>query len=163
MCRLGHQFLVHSLHTNKEELSGHVGVKDSLSWSYHEVTQLKSYEKWARQRVESQLWSLGEETSACSETCLAQSHERLPWRAKGLRRAHWPSRTASSGVTDQQNPTVEEDLEEMGKSDELREGCEEWKLIIIKISEFISTQRGLEGDLCFRYTAVPVDHWVVVV
>lgn len=43
------------LHTNKEELSVDVGVKDSLSWTYHEVTQLKPYVKLARQIVESQL------------------------------------------------------------------------------------------------------------
>lgn len=66
--------------------------------------------------------------------------------------------TASLGVTNQQIPTVEEDLEEMGKSDELKEGCEEWTPIIIKRASFISTQKGLEGDLCFRYTSVPVDH-----
>jgi len=64
-------------------------------------------------------------------------------------------------VTDQQNPTMEEDLEEMGKGDEVGEGYEELT-IIMKTSELISTEKGLEGELWFRYTAVPVDHWVAI-
>lgn len=103
-------------HTNKEELSGDVGVKDNLSWRYYEETQLKSYEKWAREIVESQLWS----------SVSLNLFRDLPGRSwetaldgKGAE-VHWPSRTASSGVTDQQNSTMEEDVE-MGKSDELKE------------------------------------------
>lgn len=35
--------------------------------------------------------------------------------------------------TDEQNPTVENDLEEMGKSAKLRERCEEWTPVIINM------------------------------
>lgn len=45
-------------------------------------------------------------------------------------------------MTDQQNPMVEEDLEEMGKSGEVREGCEELTPIIIKTFFILSQHKG---------------------
>lgn len=62
-------------------------------------------------------------------------------------------------MTNQQIPT--RGSEEMGKKDDLREEHKECLLIIRKQADLISTQVGLEGDLCFRYTAVPVGYRVV--
>lgn len=56
-----------------------------------------------------------------------------------------------------QTPTREVGSEEMGENEE------EWMTpIIVKKDEIILAQKGLENDLCFRYTAVLVDHQDVV-
>lgn len=54
-------------------------------------------------------------------------------------------------------PTIEEDLEEKGKNNELMEECQEWP-IIVKKAVFLG---GLKIKLRLRYTTVPTSHQVV--
>lgn len=68
-----------------------------------------------------------------------------------------PEKRQCGDVTD---PCNGRGPEEMSKNDEFREEGMEQQHIVVKKAKIISTQGGLDGNLCFRYTALLFSHQI---
>lgn len=65
---------------NKEELFRGVKTEGSLHCSDCEMVEFMVLRGWSNAKSGSQRWTAGQQTWACSETCLEESYRRWTWR-----------------------------------------------------------------------------------